>query len=584
MDFLLNLASWFRGLPASAKLSLFLVILGAVTAGILLHSEVKTSGYQYLYTNLSMTDANAIAERLQSMSVEAQVRGDAILVPGNRVLELRNTLASEGLPQGGGTGFEIFDKKDFGATEFEQRVNYVRAIQGELARTISAIDGIEKTRVHIVIPEKKLFAEDQEAPKASVALSLHKGRKLSDAQVSGIVHLVVTSVEGLTEDGVNVIDDSGNMLYRSSGNDGASLSSKNLEVKRNFEGNMQKRLLSMLEKIVGSGGVSVSVSAEMNFSQVEKMVESVDPESRVAMSENLITDQSTGSSGTASGAPGAGANLPGGTGSSSAGRSENSKRTETSTTYAVSKTVQKISEPVGELKRLSVAVLVDGTYIEEAPAEGAAEGVEVKRKYSPRSEEELKKIDDLVRKAVGYTESRGDEIKIENIQFMQTDLPNAGQAEFVAATNSSRWMMFLMDNAKVMGIVLIAGIIFLMLVKLINSYAPPVELAYANLIGERAGQVGKALPAGAQVNIVSRDDQAARQRAEDIANETPELALQKGPEIKFKESSHQAVVIDAPMTSEEKLRLQAAKMQTEQIINNNTDEAIQVLRSWMAED
>jgi len=142
----------------------------------------------------------------------------------------------------------------------------------------------------------------------------------------------------------------------------------------------------------------------------------------------------------------------------------------------------------------------------------------------------------------------------------------------------------LMDNAKVMGIVLIAGIIFLMLVKLINSYAPPVELAYANLIGERAGQVGKALPAGAQVNIVSRDDQAARQRAEDIANETPELALQKGPEIKFKESSHQAVVIDAPMTSEEKLRLQAAKIQTEQIINNNTDEAIQVLRSWMAED
>jgi len=584
VDFLLNLASWFRGLPASAKLSLFLVIIGAVTAGILLHSEVKTSGYQYLYTNLSMTDANAIAERLQSMNVDAQVRGDAILVPGNRVLELRNTLASEGLPQGGGTGFEIFDKKDFGATEFEQRVNYVRAIQGELARTISAIDGIEKARVHIVIPEKKLFAEDQEAPKASVALSLHKGRKLSDAQISGIVHLVVTSVEGLTEEGINVIDDNGNRLYRSSGTDGASLSSKNLEVKRNFEGNMQKRLLSMLEKIVGSGGVSVSVSAEMNFSQVEKMVESVDPESRVAMSENLVTDQSTGSSGTASGAPGAGANLPGGSGSSSGGRSENSKRTETSTTYAVSKTVQKISEPVGELKRLSVAVLVDGTYTEEAPAEGAAEGAEVQKKYSPRSEEEIKKIDELVRKAVGYTESRGDEIKVENIQFMHSNLPNAGQEEFVAATNSSRWMMFLIDNAKIMGIVLIAGIIFLMLVKLINSYAPPVELAYANLIGERAGQVGKALPAGAQVNIVSRDDQAARQRAEEIANETPELALQKGPEIKFKESSHQAVVIDAPMTSEEKLRLQAAKMQTEQIINNNTDEAIQVLRSWMAED
>ena len=205
---------WFKYLPASGKISLFLVLVGAVTAGVLIKSHVRYSGYSYLYTNLSLTDSNSIAERLQSMGVQSQIRGDAILVPGNRVLELRNTLASEGLPRGGGTGFEIFDKSNFGATEFEQRVSYMRAVQGELSRTISAIDGVESARVHLVVPEKTLFRDESEQPRASVALNLHRGRKLSPSQVSGIVHLLLTSVEGLTEANLNVIDQNGNTLCK----------------------------------------------------------------------------------------------------------------------------------------------------------------------------------------------------------------------------------------------------------------------------------------------------------------------------------------------------------------------------------
>src|SRR5262245_27610603 len=150
MEFLLNFNSWYKGLPANGKLSLFLVVITAIVAGVLLTSTYKYSGYQSLFTNLSLTDSNKIAERLQGMGIEAKIQGDAVLVPGNKVLELRNQLASEGLPQGGGIGFEIFDKQNFGETEFQQRVNFVRAIQGELARTLQAIDGVENARVHIV--------------------------------------------------------------------------------------------------------------------------------------------------------------------------------------------------------------------------------------------------------------------------------------------------------------------------------------------------------------------------------------------------------------------------------------------------
>lgn len=580
MDFLLNFVSWFRGLPASGKISLFLVLVGAIVAGILLQSTIKTSGYQYLFTNLSLTDANAIADRLQSMNVDAQIRGDAILVPGNRVLELRNTLAAEGLPKGGGTGFEIFDQKNFGATEFEQRINYVRAIQGELARTISAIDGIEKARVHIVMPEKKLFDKDEVPPSASVALTLFKGRKLSDAQISGILHLVVTAVEGLTEENVNIVDQEGRMLFKGAGNDAASLSAKTLEMQRSFEASLSARVLAMLERIVGPGGASVTVSAKLDLSQVEKTVESIDPESKTAISEQIVTETSSGTTGTAGGAPGAAANLPGGAGASTGGSSDTSKKTETNSQYALSKTIQKIMEPTGEIQKVSVAVLVDGTYTKEE----AKEGEEAKQVYQPRSAEELQKIEELVKRAIGYDETRGDSVKIENLQFKRLEGTDAGQEAFVSATNSSRWMLFLIDNAKVAGLVLVLGVIFFLLVKLINSYAPPVEMAYANLIGERAGQVAQALPPGANVQITKKDDEAARQKAEQLAETNPELNLQKGPAIEFREVANKALVVETPMTSDEKLRLQAAKMQAEQIIQSNAEDAVQVIRSWMSED
>ncbi len=575
MEFLLNFNSWFKTLPSSGKLSFYLVIIGLVIAGYLLKSHYDTTGFQYLYTNLSLSDANAVSERLQSMNVPTQMKGDAILVPGSKVLELRNMLASEGLPSGGGIGFEIFDKKNFGETEFQQRVNYVRAVQGELARTIKAIDGVEKARVHIVMPERALFAEDQKPPTASVAITLLKGRKISDAQVNGVVHMLLTSVEGLTQDNINIIDQNGNILFRGSGDEKGGMSTKQLEMQSSVEKKLENGVKDLLEKVVGSGGVTVKISALMNFSQVEKMVEAIDPESRVALNETTTTEQSTGSTGAPGGAPGAAANLPGAASTaSSQSRNENSKKTETTATYAVTKSTQKILEPVGQIQKISVAVLVDGTY--DVAEDGTAT-------YKPRAPEEMAKLEELIRNAVGYSKERGDLVKVDNIQFRKLETTDQVQETYVESATSAQWKMFMLDNAKMLGVVLICGIIFFMLIKLVNSYAPPVNVAYAHIIGQSAGQVAEALPKGAQVNIVQKSDPAAREKQEALAKQLPEAAQRRGePAINIVESS-QSITVETPVTSEEKLRLQAAKIQTEQIINNDINEAVQVIRGWINE-
>jgi len=573
MEFLLNFSSWYKTLPASGKLSLLLVVVGAVVAGFLVTSQTKYSGYQYLYTNLSLTDQNKIAERLQGMNVEAQFRGDSILVPGHRVLELRNTLSAEGLPQGGGVGFEIFDKQNFGETEFQQRINYMRATQGELARTIMAIDGVEKARVHIVVPEQSLFAADQRQPSASIALNMAKGRKLSDGQVKGILHLIVTSVEGLTDANVSIIDQNGNILFQGSKDSSSVMSAKGMEIQASVEGRLESQVRDLLERVVGSNGLSVKVSANLNLQQIERTVEQIDPESRVALAENTTTEQSTGATGSSGGAPGAASNLPGGAGAGSGSSSESSKRTETNATYVVSKTTQKILEPVGTIKSISVAVLVDGNYT--AKEDGTQE-------YAPRTDDELKKLEDLVKKAVGFDEARGDKVKVENMQFKRVDITDIPQEQFVSASTSNQWKIFMLDHGKTVALALILGIIFLMLVRIVNSYAPPIEVAYANIIGQQAGRIAEALPAAGAVQIIKRNDAAVTEAQEQIAKQLPEVQRRQGGEINFVETTP-SITIEAPVTSEEKLRLKAAKIQTEELIKQNSADAVKVIRAWMNE-
>jgi flagellar M-ring protein FliF len=405
--------------PAKRWLMLGIVVLSAVFFGILIMTANRTE-FKSLYSNLGNEDAGEIMNKLKEQKVPTQISDDGktILVPASKVYELRMSLASDGLPQGGGVGFEIFDRKNFGMTEFVQKLNYQRAMQGELSRTINQISGVEQARVHLALPERTLFKENEKAPTASVVLKMKSGRVLSESEVQGIVHLVASAVEGMDPDHITVIDNRGRMLSRPVAPDQASrVASTMIETQSNIEKDMEDRIQTLLDRVVGTGRSAARVSVSLDMKNLEKYEERYDPqasavrsEQKSAQTENVVIP---------SGVPGVQSNLgktqvppaiPGG----------GSKNDETKN-YEVSRTESKIVEPAGSLTKISVAVLVDGKYEKVAGKKKNAP----QSKYVPRSPEELQKIEALVKSAVGFDATRGDQVTVANIPFQEV----AGEGE-----------------------------------------------------------------------------------------------------------------------------------------------------------
>jgi flagellar M-ring protein FliF len=376
--------------------------------------------YQVLFSNLSPEDAGAITEKLKESKIPYEI-GDSgsVMVPEDKVLELRMTLASQGLPSGGGVGFEIFDKTSIGMTDFIQKINYRRALQGELGRTIGQLSEVEQARVHLAVPEKTLFSDNKEHTSASVVLKLRGGRTLTQNQIQGIVHLVSSSVEGLNPQNITIVDTNGNMLSRPSDDSYNGQTSNNQnEYQRGIEKSLEDRVQSMLERAVGPGKAVVRISSMLDFTQVETTEEKFDPDKTAVRSEQRSQENSSGSSGTTSGVPGVLSNLPNAKAENpkaaggKTGNSSQSNRTQETINYEINKTVNHILEPVGNLKKLSAAVLIDGNYETIKGTDGKET-----RKYVPRTEEELKKYTEIVKKAVGYSEERGDQVEVLSIPF-----------------------------------------------------------------------------------------------------------------------------------------------------------------------
>ena len=398
--------------PGKRMLIAGVALISAMAFAILIFVANRTD-YRPLFTNLTAEDAGEIVKKLKDAKTPYQITADGkgVLVPSDKVHELRLSLASEGLPQGGGVGFEIFDRKNFGMTEFVQKLNYQRALQGELSRTISQISGVEQARIHLVIPEKSLFKDSERPATASVVLRMKSNRSLRDSEVQGVVHLVSSSIEGMDPEHVTVLDSRGKILSKGGSSDPtARMSSAMQETQRSYEKNVEERLQSLLDRIVGAGKSVARVNATFDFKQVERVEEKFDPETIAVRSEQR-TEEKGASTSSAAGVPGVqtnlGRNTPGG-GTTTGGGSKNDETLN----YEVSRSTAKIIEPVGALGKLSVAVLVDGKY--EAPA-AAKEGQAVKVKYAPRSPEEMQKIEALIRSAVGFNAERGDQLSVQNI-------------------------------------------------------------------------------------------------------------------------------------------------------------------------
>jgi flagellar M-ring protein FliF len=370
-------------------------------------------------------------------------------VPSGVVHETRIKLATAGLPQGGGVGFELFDRSSFGVTDFVQKLNYQRALQGELARTIGQIHEVQQARVHIVLPQPSVFSERDRPATASVVVGLRPGNRLAPEQVRAIVHLVSASVEGLEVDRVTVIDSAGRILSQRSDRGPSAGSATQLEYQASVLTDLQRRVQSMLDEVLGPAKASVRVAADVQFSQGERTEERVDPNT-VIRSEQRSNESTKGSSARPLQAAGAAANTGASAAAATGANSSNeSLKEQESIQYEVGRIVERRSLVAGEIKRLSVAVLVDPPYKFVRGAQGVEQRVPV-----PRSPAELQKLRTMVMKAVGYSAARGDEVEVAELAFDTS----AMERERLAAEQAERlgfWLGLIKPTAISLGILLL---------------------------------------------------------------------------------------------------------------------------------
>lgn len=480
-----NIGAVLKNMPPKKILALGAVVTLIIATVMLLFVWTQKADLQPLYTNLSEEDAGMIIQKLNELRVPYSATSGGVMVPADRVYELRLQLASQGLPQGGGVGFELFDKTSFTMTDFVQKLNYRRALQGELSRTIRSLSEVEQCRVHIAIPERSLFAQKEDRPKASILVKLRPGRRLSQAQVRGIVHLVSSSVEGLDPKDVSVVDSGGEMLTAPL-DDVVAAGSAQLEHQREFEREMEARIVSMLEPVVGRGKVRVKVAAAMDFTRMEKTEEKFDPDGQVVRSEQKNIEKTTNTTSTGGGVPGVASNLPGRQQAVAAGqeRSASSEKKSETVNYEITKIISHTVSPAGEIKRLSVVALVDGTY---TVADGSSE-----KKYTPRSEEDIQKFEEMVKKAVGFNPERGDEVKVVNMPFestVQDDLADTGHD----AAGSSI-LPLVMTILKYIVPVAAIGILFMFVIKPLMRTLASQTVVYESHISAAVQQPPAAAP------------------------------------------------------------------------------------------
>ncbi len=429
-----------RGVAAlSTRQKLFALAGTAALIAIVAASVIwsRQPDYRVLFANLSDKDGGAVIASLSQMNVPYRFApgGGAILVPEDKVHDVRLKLASQGLPRGGTVGFELLETQKFGVTQFQERLNFQRGLEGELARSIQALAAVQNARVHLALPAQNGFLREQQKPSASVLLALHPGRSLDRGQVAGIVHLVAASVPDLAPRQVSVIDQNGTLLSADGENSANGLDASQLNYMRRIETSFNQRVLDILEPIMGAGNVRAQITADIDFTQSESTAEQYRPnqggEPATVRSQQVLEAGAKDNAGAAQGIPGALSNQPpqattapvngpaqatqaaNANGSAGANGAGNGRR-EAVTNYEVDKTVRVTRNATGTVKRLSAAVVVN--HRRSVDAEG-------KVSYAPLQPAELENINSLVREAIGFNRERGDSINVVNAPFPEAEQP-----------------------------------------------------------------------------------------------------------------------------------------------------------------
>lgn len=522
---------------------------------IFLMTRLSNTSYGLLYSDLDLKDSAQIASKLDAMNVPYQVVGDGstIRVPVDQVARLRLTMAEAGIPHGGSIGYEIFDKNDaLGTTSFQQGVNEMRALEGELEKSVAAINLVEQARVHLVLPKRELFSRDKQEPSASIVLKIRGAAPLSKQQIAAIQNLVASAVPGLKTTRISIVDQAGNLLARGNGdpNDGYTASSNAEEQRVAYEQRVGRSVEDMLERSLGPGHARVDVNSDMDFDKLTVTSESFDPDGQVVRSTQTVNDERENA---ANGdAPiTVQTNLPDGAslqGNGSTPGKDHAKRIEETTNYEISRKTTSQTRETGLVKRISVAVLVDGTYATNQGGE---------RSYQPRSTEELDQLKKLVQSAIGYDEKRGDQVEIVNMRFAQPEEALGEPPPILFGM--SKQDLFRATETLVLTVVAILVILLVVrpLVTRMLETTREAALASQRMLAEQAAMGMAALPAPMGMGALGGPAGTAMALMDDQPESMIDISQVEG-------------------------RVRASSMKKiGEIVDKHPEEAVAIIRSWM---
>ena len=527
---------------------------------IFLSSRLSTGGMALLYGDLDPQDSGQIIQTLQSKNIPYDIKagGKQIFVPGDQVLQLRVSLAESGLPGGGSVGYEIFDNNQgIGTTNFVQNINLVRALEGELARTIGAMRNVRGARVHLVMPRRELFSREKQEASASVVLQVQSSSRLNSEQVQAIQHLIAAAVPSMDPQKISVLDDRGQLLARGNGDSNSAAAGTADEMRVGFENRMRQAIIELLERTVGLNRVRAEINAEIDYDRVVENAEIFDPDSQVARSTQTVQENENSSENDDQDTVTVQNNLPeteataAGTGTSAASQIS---RTEETVNFEITKTIRNRVKESGQIKRLSVAVLVDGKYIENEDGD---------KVWQPRAADELAQLETLVKSAVGFNEQRGDSVEIVNMQFVKLEPLEFDDGSLFLGISKEEFMQL----AEILVLAVVGLLVILLVVR------PVLTRLFESMPTALAG--GQAGALGDQEGVA-----LAQLTGPEATADMAELLEEDEEEVEDESLLDQMIDINQV---EGRVRASSLK-QIGEIVDKHPEEAIAIVRNWMYQE
>lgn len=527
---------------------------------IFLSSRLSTGGMALLYGDLDPQDSGQIIQTLQSKNIPYDIKagGKQIFVPGDQVLQLRVSLAESGLPGGGSVGYEIFDdNQGIGTTNFVQNINLVRALEGELARTISAMRNVRGARVHLVMPRRELFSREKQEASASVVLQVQGSSRLNNEQVQAIQHLIAAAVPSMDPQKISVLDDRGQLLAKGNGDSSSAAAGTADEMRVGFENRMRQAIIELLERTVGLNRVRAEINAEIDYDRVVENAEIFDPDSQVARSTQTVQENENSSENDDQDTVTVQNNLPeteataAGTGTSAASQVS---RTEETVNFEITKTIRNRVKESGQIKRLSVAVLVDGKYVENDDGD---------KVWQPRAADELAQLETLVKSAVGFNEQRGDSVEIVNMQFVKLEPLEFDDGSLFLGISKEEFMQL----AEILVLAVVGLLVILLVVR------PVLTRLFESMPTALAGGPAGAL--GDQEGVA-----LAQLTGPEATADMAELLEEDEEEVEDESLLDQMIDINQV---EGRVRASSLK-QIGEIVDKHPEEAIAIVRNWMYQE